>query len=491
MTRSLLLALPLLAACPRGQSLPEPLVEAAPQGPPMPEDLDLGAELGTDDPLAIQAVDPAGRWVVACQARVDTDGDGVVRVGAGYHGDLYGDELLPWLMEGEGPGEALEDWIGSSPSGDHLLFLREGGLVLRQVDTGQEWPLDADTRVDPSPLGPHRVASFDEAGERLVYFHADQRTARLRHLSSGEEVVLDPGEGLPYRAWFDGDWIVVEIVTEDTDEDGTLSWPVLRTSLSDRRGHILSYSTGGWAGDQPRRRLFAADGSPVLSEHERLFGLGEGLVYLDDTSGSPELVVLRGQQEVLRVAAEFGPELLGDAEGGLYVACTAEAKAAPMFLLTVDGLEGLHLCWTPTYDPVWEEGFLRLDERRWWSPDLDLTVELEEGAWIRARAGHHLLVTRDDRASIVDVRSGRSTTLDVQVDAYDLQGAGEWFLVRDAARRTLLVHAPEARVLGQVAGKSYGLTESGWVLAGPESGDIVDEGPLWWVGPERGLAPVD
>lgn len=48
-----------------------------------------------------------------------------------------------------------------------------------------------------------------------------------------------------------GQWAKVLVIARDTDGDGKLTWPSVRTSLSARdcRGPVMSYSIGGWTGD--------------------------------------------------------------------------------------------------------------------------------------------------------------------------------------------------------------------------------------------------
>ena len=75
-----------------------------------------GAPIGTAHPLVSVAVDPQARWVVALQAREDSDGDGEIEVLAGRAGWI-GDRMRPWLLRGEGPGKPLDWFGGADPSG--------------------------------------------------------------------------------------------------------------------------------------------------------------------------------------------------------------------------------------------------------------------------------------------------------------------------------------------------------------------------------------
>ncbi len=214
-----------------------------------------GTLVGTAHPIVVEAAARDGSWVVICQARADTDGDGEIAVHTGHHGDTYGDRFEPYVVRGAGAGELIDSLVGHTRDGRWLVVLRAGKLALLDARTGAWSDLPgADVRDDGVPLGPHRAASVARAGDHLTYFHDDE-TIVVRELSSGtERLVKVPGA----RVWRvevepPGEWALVYVIRTDSDKDGKLTWPSVRTSLSDRdcRGPIASYSTGGWSGDKP------------------------------------------------------------------------------------------------------------------------------------------------------------------------------------------------------------------------------------------------
>lgn len=214
-----------------------------------------GAVVGTAHPIVVEAVARDGAWVVICQARTDTDGDGEIAVHVGMHGDTYGDAFRPYLVRGAGEGEPIESLVGYTRDGRWLIALRGGKLSLLDARSGTWSDLaGADVRDDGVPLGPHRAASIARAGDRMTYFRDDE-TIVVRELSTGtENLVKVPGARV-WRVEVEplGHWALVYAIRTDSDKDGSLTWPSVRTSLSDRdcRGPIMSYSTGGWTGDKP------------------------------------------------------------------------------------------------------------------------------------------------------------------------------------------------------------------------------------------------
>lgn len=222
--------------------------------PPAHAPVPAGAIVGTAHPLVVEAVARDGSWIAICQARTDTDGDGKIEINVGHHGDVWGDTLTPFVVRHAGDGEPI-DLVVDYQRDRWLVALRHGKLAIFDARGGSWQELaGADVRDDGVPLGPHRAASVARAGERMVYFRDDQ-TLIVRELATGtEKVVTVPGAKL-WRVEVEplGHWAVVLAIRKDTDGDGKLSWPSVRTSLSGRgcRGPIMSYSTGGWAGDKP------------------------------------------------------------------------------------------------------------------------------------------------------------------------------------------------------------------------------------------------
>lgn len=243
--------------------------------------------IGTAHPFTFVAADPDARWVVTCQAREDTDGDGAIRVGIGHHGDTFGDAMRPYLVLGAGAGIALDAFVAADRSGNHVAYVQDGKLRVHDVVRGTTLDLSAlgaNANDDANPFGAHRALSFDRDGGRLLYLRdrGANTVAVVRDVERGSEAELSFGAGLVWRAAFsrEGDYVIGSVVANDTDGDGKLSLPTMRTSLSKRgcRGPVTSYSTNGMQGDAIEARYVPSGGGSVRSYVGTIGNLGSTMI---------------------------------------------------------------------------------------------------------------------------------------------------------------------------------------------------------------------
>lgn len=200
----------------------------------------LSVSYGTDQPGRLVAADPEQRWMVVCQARHDTDGNGVLAAGFGRHGWPAGDEMRPYFVVGGGAGVPIDEYLGSDPSGRYVALRYGTEIVLEDVQTGKRTRLSTDqldTRGDPSAAMPTRQLSFGAQGEHLLLLgRARGGSARvlLRQLSTGRTRTLNAGRGLVWRASLSlrEKWAELVVVTRDTNKNGKLDLPVVGTNLS-------------------------------------------------------------------------------------------------------------------------------------------------------------------------------------------------------------------------------------------------------------------
>jgi hypothetical protein len=160
---------------------PEPRTIASSGEPPA---------IGTADPIRLVASAASGRWVVACQARVDSDGDGRTRVVVGTD-SLDGDDMVPYLFRGGGDGEAIDGWIARSPDDRWLLVLRGGALTLIDDATGTV-SVVTDAEVPPYRHGLRGLATLDGESKRLAYVRrgTGSRVVVVRDLEQVRERVV-------------------------------------------------------------------------------------------------------------------------------------------------------------------------------------------------------------------------------------------------------------------------------------------------------------
>lgn len=286
------------------------------------------------------AVAPDGRWIAACQARSDTDGDGKVAVQVGHHGDLRGDATHLYLFQGHGEGERIDSLEAQDPQGRWLTTVEEGSLTLRDTQGGPRIKLDGfvpsvDSRED------FQLAAFSADGKHLIYLRKAESgriVPVLRRLTDGHEQVLTAPPGELHVVDFipESSRPLFVVLQDDTDGDGTLHWPRQQTNLARGvcRGEAMSATFFGRRGDRPRVLVGAAgDGAPrEIPDLVRTMGDGlvrraaSGAILVESASGSVrEWVPSTCRGEVLHVDA--GRQLL-------LVACTAQqTQPHPRFAL--------------------------------------------------------------------------------------------------------------------------------------------------------------
>ncbi|NPC69550.1 hypothetical protein D7Y27_02815 [Corallococcus sp. AB004] len=271
----------LLAACASQGPASHPVFfmpQAAAVAPAIPAE-----DYGTAHPFVLMDSAPDGRWLFACQAREDTNSDGRIEIALGFHGNIVGDALRPYLFLEPGAGIRIGEVLAVAPTGRFLVLVRDRTLWLLDVETRAEKVLASDVTPDTTSPQPLIRASFSRDGLRLLYLRPEggRPVAVVRDLLQGTERMLDAGRGLLGQALLDpsGQWAVFDVV-EDTNADGKESWPREDTTLAPAtcRGPVISSSHFGWNGDTPVRRYRRLEGGPLLQGDDILQTMGEGML---------------------------------------------------------------------------------------------------------------------------------------------------------------------------------------------------------------------
>ncbi|RKH29951.1 hypothetical protein D7Y11_04915 [Corallococcus sp. AB018] len=271
----------LLAACASQGPASHPVFfmpQAAAVAPAIPAE-----DYGTAHPFVLVDSAPDGRWLLACQAREDTNGDGRIETVLGFHGNIVGDALRPYLFLEPGAGIRIDEVLAVAPTGRFLVLVRDTTLWLLDVETREEKVLVSDVTPDTTSPHPPIRASFSRDGLRLLYLRPEggRPVAVVRDLLQGTERVLDAGRGLLGQALLDpsGQWAAFDVV-EDTNSDGKESWPKEDTTLAPAtcRGPVMSSSHFGWEGDTPVRRYRRLEGGPLLQGDDVLQPMGKGML---------------------------------------------------------------------------------------------------------------------------------------------------------------------------------------------------------------------
>jgi hypothetical protein len=483
-----------------------------PSGPPR-----AAGPFGTSHPTVFQVAAPDGRWVFACQAREDTNGDGKVEVRYGLHGDSYGDELEPYLFLEPGAGEHIDDLVTSDERGRWLVVSRAGSLRLIDTHSRTETelalaePRGGEEEEDPRWLPPRASLSWD--GRRVLFVRGkgQEATAVVRDLEDGSEKTVEHGPGVLGSARLDpkGEWVTFEVLTKDTDGDGRLTWPRPQTSLAPPRcrGPITSYGHYGWSGDFPTRRMRRVQGGPLLEEEDVLRPMGSLLLRRGE-QGELFVESSEGQRTEWVPATCRGVILHVDApREQLLVACTAKGGPAPLELhgaavhqslgLHVEPPEEDNLSARPTQlvevsapppqeqqaAPPARSRYLVDLERRTVHPVAEGEVEHTVGA--RALLVQYVQGSEDERRRqlwLLDVASGEKTLLG-ELEGYGLELAGNIIY-----HSGLLIDMGAGRLLGRIEGEVLAIDTQGRILR-PKSWQErgAPLGPLRWEvsAPER------
>lgn len=240
--RSILLLLVVLSACATSRPIAKAdggLVPGEPSTAPP------AGPFGTAHRFNLMEASPDGRWLIACQAREDTDKNG--RIDEDDHTFAHprfgeGDRAVTYLFLDSGLGTPIEDFLGADVSGRYLAVVRNQTLFLLDAWTRDERELVRFRVTDstrPDAVSPPPVARFSSDGRHMLYLREAQGrvSAVVRELSSGREQQVEAGAGELRNADFSaaGDWVNLWVHTEDIPEDSSEGEPRERPTHSSSR----------------------------------------------------------------------------------------------------------------------------------------------------------------------------------------------------------------------------------------------------------------
>ena len=455
------------------------------------------AEITDAVPLTLESVGRGGRWLVACTARADTDGNGRVEVKVGIGGALGGDTLRGELFVGGRAAEPIDDLLGSDPSGRYVV-VREGKSILL-IDVTREERLDLgvlgfDDRDDTLPYRQHRALAFDPRGEMLAYVRATpKRELVFRTLETGEERSVTALPGDPWRFYWDGsgEQLVVTTIDADTNQNGRLDWPgrVAKRPRLRCQGPIPRFSVGAESGDQTSTYLVARD--TLRAEPAPDFAASFGRGWLSRASDGA-LYLQRGKNRRLLSGTDCGARVLhADPDHDtLLVACTGgkNPQKAAVELLTPSSRLELGVFVQPSFFDRSPEAPARLvplypgSEALLVDLERRLALPLTTGDRVIATSGARALVRRSDRLRLIDGNTGLEKALPDTIERLAE-------VVIDGPRVAVgsrIFDLDEARELGKVSGRPLALASTGEALVaegGSATADRLARGPLRWHAP--------
>ncbi len=472
---------------------PAPTAPPPHPGVPAREARAPNGEIGTAAPVVVESVARDGGWVVFCQARTDSDGDGNVSTRIGPGGKLIGDEVQRFFARGAGLGENIDDLLTRDDSGRWVVVTRSGAASLIDTDTGHEVRLDSlDLRDDSLSFRPHRAVAFDASGSRLVYLRGTGKDARIvvRASADGVEKILEAGDGDIWRVEFEptGRYVVVRLVVDDTNRDKKLSWPApARTGPRPCRGPVTTYDAWVGRGDSPVVRLIPLDGGKPETVPGFVTTLGDGVVVRE----APGRLLLRRAGKTEELSGErCGARVVhvDHEREQLVVACTKPKGRPKLELISVgktlaldadvahqsqDLTDGSRARLFALY-PGNDTKLLDLSEKKLLPLAAGDAVLASHGGRSLVRRKRSLLLHDADRSSERPLEAALSPSLDSIAEPPMVVAA------------PAVVNIDTERLVGTISGRPLGLAPDGKVLIarGRDSdGTELATGPLVWQTP--------
>lgn len=442
-----------------------------------------------------EVASPAGNWVVLCQARQDTNGDGVVAVVPTPDGRLQGDAATAYLVLGSGPGEPIEAWLGHSADGRWLVTQTDGQVELLDTFGKDRVDLSArriDARADSLSHASHRAIAFAPGGERMAFIRREGRSEGvvLLDLESGHETPVPVGPGRPWRIEFAGDGgaLRVWVVAEDKNGNGRLDWPVAEQRSPAGCQRALRY--GAWLdhGDPASLQIVRLGAKGPRPPREALATWGAGL--LRRTQGGA-LEWAKGTRRRRLTDEDCGGTLMHVDSGRelALVACSAVGVRVPVWLVgptfrrelpiqvlasRVDYVSGKPQRLVPLY-PGADAVLVDMERRE--------LVILQQGDGVLGVLGALALVRRGTSLLLLDTEDGTTKEL-----AADLPDFGQ--ILEESPfvyAEPYLVDLAQRTVVGSTWGPIAALSSRGAILmaSAPETANSLAEGPFFWIPREQ------
>lgn len=476
----------LLFACgsPGDKAAPEQVAPPAPGAVKEPRVLpvpDYRRDIGTAHPVRVVQLAQNGRWLVACQARKDTDGKDGIKVTIGTD-SLVGDAMVPYVFRGGGDGEAIDAYIAGSPDERWLAVLRDEQLLLIDDVTGSETVIrDADVRRDDTGVG--HLAAFDADSKRLIYFHRihDVRRVVIRELAQGGERELEFPRVLVVQVEPapQGSWARVRFLRDQIDPDPRADGPDARRAAArlETCDRVEHYAVGEQGGGEVHEAWLQLDNGVLTQESSVLEHLGDlDVTKAADKSirlGSEVIVPARCDARVLAVSAT-PPRIL--------VKCSATAVDPPVELFG----PGVHAVLGPGRWIGDERQPIRRLDASYVCTDPARCFALQDGkqipvrGYVQVRTPTKLLTKERGAYFIVDSATGVAEAIPGLIG----QRCGPR-AKNITALGTAIVDLNDGRVLGDVDYPPVGVDVTGRALltSSQRVGDEIASGPLRWIVP--------
>jgi len=450
--------------------------------------------LAGDAPVLLERASRDGHWFVLCTARQDSNGDGQLSASAGPRGELGGDAFERYLVtpDEEQPVDGL---LGADQSGRYAIVMQHGELVLWDAERRISLDLSAlgaDARLSAESFAELRTASFDPSSQYLLYVRLGETGQRivLRSLRDDSERQLDPGPGAIWRARFDpgGQFVIVELMSEDTNRNGRADFPApLRTAPRPCSAGPGRYHTWIDRGDRPVTVLLPVKGGAPVLEPELVMPVGDALL-LRDASGAL-LLSRAGKKQVLSSSACKGRIVHADLQRQLFIVGCAQKKTGRVSLELVTQSErkplGIELASVELDREVSDSPRLVAlypgPETMLFDADRRELVSLRTSDIVLATRAHRALIRRGNALLFYDADARTEQALPVSLDKYPNLLLTPPFVFLSPA----LVNLDTAALVGVSRERPLALSSEGRLLLAEVAPDAsrLARGPLRWLTP--------
>lgn len=182
-------------------------------------------DFGTAHPFLVRTL--GHDWLVACQIRNDTNGDGRIHVDAGYHGELYGDTPRLYLFWGGGEGQEIDASLAVDDTKRFLVYREAGQMLVLDTSNGDRMNLSPFGDIEPQHLvmvPGYRIALVQKVGTW-------SRILLLSLLDGSGDVLYQTRSPIWGLSLSDtNEALLVHEIPEDTNGDGKIRLPTVYTS---------------------------------------------------------------------------------------------------------------------------------------------------------------------------------------------------------------------------------------------------------------------
>jgi hypothetical protein len=440
------------------------------EGPPAPP---IGAPIGGVEPSKMLATARDGQWVALCRC-------------AGSEDDS---QCSPALAVGAEPALAVERFVAFDPTGRHVAYVQDDGLMLLDTEQGTQARLrglDASERTFAAPL----PVAFDAAGERVAYLARTDDGPRIRVRSSRDraERELDPGPGQPLAVHLEVDGSVrieMQVTNGEPEQERSFdaeeippscrspTWRAVGASET-RHAHI----DGGGLARTVRGAIGAwSDGILVRTD--------DGALVLRRPRGESVVVDAQCRGQVLHRDTRLARLLVacGAADPSSIRIYSAPAEPGDVAEPSSDAFETLGV-FAAAPLIAGGPGWVDAEKGRVLLADPPRMLDVEGVEELLYATGRHALVRRTADYAVVELDTGESRSID-QIDGMSsgVLHAGAMVAIV-IANGGWVIDLAQGRVHGRTQHEPLAITRSGHVLVAEDVGS-PRLGPFMWIDPSR------